>query len=148
MLAIARFVAVLTLFFYSAASHAIYKCEENGKITYSDEQCESGSARAIDTTNSRLTNAAVSEATERNKRNRETLKQLESTRQKEEATEEKARQKKLRASEALRKKCQAMALKVKWSEEDAAAATGKSINKAKRTASRQREKYEAECGKR
>ncbi|MGV3743158.1 MAG: hypothetical protein ACO1NO_12695 [Burkholderiaceae bacterium] len=147
MNSIAKLLALAPFLLYSASSFAIYKCEANGKIIYSDEECTEGRAKAIDTTNSQLSDSAANEAAARSKREKEALKLLEEKRRKEEVLEEKARQKKLRAEEALNKKCQAMALKVKWSEEDASAATGKSAEKSKRTAHRNREKYEAECGK-
>jgi hypothetical protein len=145
---ITRFLAIAPFLFYSASSLAIYKCEEHGKIIYSDEQCLDGQAKTIDTTNSQISDAAANDATARSRREKEALKHLEQDRRKEEAFEEKARQKKIRTDEAFRKKCQTLSLKVKWSQEDAAAAMGKSAEKSKRTAVRQREKYEAECGKR
>ncbi|MDQ9170255.1 hypothetical protein Q8A64_07480 [Oxalobacteraceae bacterium R-40] len=143
-----RFLAVLLLASYSSSSLAIYKCEENGKVIYSDEKCSSGKLKSIDTTNGKISESALNEATARNKREKETLQQLKKTRQRDEALEEKSRQKRMRTNEALRKKCQALELKKKWSEEDAVAATGKSAEKSKRTAMRNKEKYEAECSKR
>jgi hypothetical protein len=142
-----RFLVVVLLAFYSSPSLAIYKCEESGKVIYSDEKCAGGQVKSIDTTNGRISESALNDAAARNKREKETLRRLEDARQKDEALEEKARQKRLIASESLRQKCQALELKIKWSEEDAAAATGKSIEKLKRTAMRNKEKYEAECGR-
>lgn len=116
-------------------------------MIYSDEPCADGKVKLIDTTNSHLSEPALNEAKARSKRERETLHHLEEKRHKEEMIEEKARQKQMRANDALRKKCEALALKRKWSEEDAAAATGKSAEKLKRNAVRQQEKYSSECGK-
>lgn len=144
----ARLVALALFLTYSNSSLAIYKCEENGKTIYSDERCANGRATQIDTTNSRISDSAADEALARGRREKDVVKRLEENRRKEEVLEEKARQKRIRADEALRKKCQTMALKVQWSEEDAAAATGKSAEKSKKTARRNREKYEMECGRR
>lgn len=146
MSALVRLFAIIPLLIYSTSASAIYKCEEQGKVVYTDAKCENGKVTTVDTTNSHISKTALNEAAERGKHEKATLKQLESARRKDEAAEEKARQKQLRASEALRKKCQAMALKVKWSEEDAASATGKSAEKARRVALRQNEKYRTECG--
>lgn len=144
---------ILTLFaaapfmLFSTSSFAIYKCEENGKITYSEEKCSSGKVSAIDTTNSHLTKSSADEAMTRSKREKAVLRELEEARRKEEVLKEKARQKALRSSEVLQKKCRTLAQKAKWSEEDAASAIGKSAEKSKRIAMRNREKYEADCGK-
>jgi hypothetical protein len=145
---LARYFLAMTLVFCSASSFAIYKCEERGKVIYSDEPCSSGKVKLVETTNSHLSEPALNEAKARSKREKETLQQLEKERHKDEVIEEKARQKRMRANDALRKKCEALALKQKWSEEDAAAARGKSAEKLKRNAVRQQEQYTAECGKR
>lgn len=142
-----RYCFAVPLVFCSASSFAIYKCEEHGKVIYSDEPCSNGNVKLIDTTNSHLSEPALNDAKARSKREKETLRQLEEKRHREEMTEEKTRQKRMRANDALRKKCEALALKQKWSEEDAAAARGKSAEKLKRNALRQREKYAVECGK-
>jgi hypothetical protein len=148
MTAIVRLFAITPFLVYSASAFAIYKCEVQGRIIYSDEKCVDGKTTAIETANTTVSAAALNEAAERSRREKDALRHLQSSRHKEEAAEEKARQKKLRASEALHKKCQTMAMKLKWSEEDAADATGKSAEKARRTALRHREKYRAECGNR
>ncbi len=147
MIVLIRLVAAVPFLVYSTSSLAIYKCQENGKTIYSDAQCANGKVTAIETTNSRVSESALNEAAARIKRQKETLKHLEDARRKDEAAEEKAHLKKMQASDALRKKCQAMALKTKWTDEDAAAANGKSAEKAKRVALRQKEKYQAECGR-
>jgi hypothetical protein len=46
-----------------------------------------------------------------------------------------------------KKRCKTLALNRQWAEQDAAAATGKSVDKARRNAVRKAEKYEIECGK-
>jgi hypothetical protein len=144
---LAQYCLALPLIFCSASSFAIYKCEERGKVIYSDEPCSNGNVKLIDTTNSHLSEPALNDTKARNKREKETLQQLEGERRKEEMIEEKARQKRMHANDALRKKCEALALKQKWSEQDAAAANGKSAEKLKRNAVRQGEKYAVECGK-
>lgn len=147
----ARFLALLAaapLMLNSVSSHAIYKCEENGKIAYSEEKCSTGKASAIDTTNSRLSQSSADEAKMRSKREKESVHKLEEARRQDELRDERARQKAMRASEALQKKCHALALKAKWSEEEAASAIGKAADKSKRTAARNRENHEAQCGKR
>lgn len=146
MTAILRLFALMTFLVYPALAHAVYKCEVQGKILYSDGPCADGKVTAIDTTSSQVSETLANEGAQRSRHERDTLKHLQSSRQKDEAAEDKARQKRVRAQEALQKKCRSLAMKLKWSEEDVAEASGKSAEKARRTAQRHREKYHAECG--
>lgn len=128
----------------SLPAFAAYKCESNGKVTYSDTPCLGGKQSEL------AGNAAVSEqeaahARQEAKREKAELKQLEKDRHKQEAVEEK--QAKFAARDAARKnnKCALLAQRVKWSEEDASHAAGKFAEKAKRKARRTAESYELQC---
>ncbi|MDB5764203.1 MAG: hypothetical protein JWQ21_3198 [Herminiimonas sp.] len=138
---------------FSAPALAIYKCESNGKITYSDEPCRGGKVLDVDpasgkTAASDAADAAdAADAGKQITREKSEVKRLENERHKREAKDEQAQQKAARISAAKHKKCVSLAMRKKWGEEDAAAASGKSAEKAKRNARRKAEKYETECGK-
>lgn len=131
----------------SAPALAINKCEANGKISYSDAPCRNGKASKIEAesrsepTSSDIANARQQAAREKNELNR-----LENERQQNEAREEKERHQLARANAGKQKKCADLALRRKWAEEDAAGASGKSAEKVRRTARRQAEKFDQECG--
>jgi len=127
----------------SAPAMAIYKCEAGGKITYSDEACPGG--RAVDIQNGGK--PVASDAGQRAAREKSELERLQQARRKEEAANQKEQAKIAKADAATHKKCATLAMRKKWGEEDAAAASLKSAEKAKRNARRKAEKYEAECGK-
>lgn len=146
MTAILRLFALMPFLVHPASALAVYKCEVQGKVLYGDGPCADGKVTVIDTTSSRVSETLANEGAQRSRREREILKHLQSSRQKDEAAENKARQKRVRAQEALQKKCRSLAMKLTWSEEDAAEASGKSAEKARRSAQRHREKYRAECG--
>lgn len=137
-------ICLLVLALNSAPALAAYKCESGGKISYGDEPCRSGTTVALPEPPGGDDAAQAKMRAAREKREAE---RLENARHKREAAEEKLRTRIAKADAARRKKCQSLAMSRKWSEEDAAAATGKSAEKAKRKARRKAEQYEAECGK-
>lgn len=73
------------------------------------------------------------------------LKQLENARHKQEAKGAKEGQRATRAFAVKQKKCATLARRQKWANEDAARATLKTAEKAKRKARRAEEVYQAEC---
>lgn len=128
---------------FSAPVLAIYKCESNGKVIYSDAPCAGG--KALDISNVSPTDAAAAKrqlAQEQSK-----LRKIEGERLKREAIEEKERQRIARDNEAKQRRCTGLAQRKKWADEDAAAATGKASEKARRKANRATEQFEATCGK-
>jgi hypothetical protein len=132
----------------SAPASAIYKCESNGQITYSDEPCSNGkSVKLTEPSGNAPLPADKAKARQQATREKNELKRLENQRQQLEAQEDKERQKLARADAIKRKKCENLALQQKWAEEDAAAASGKSADKARRIARRKAEKFQMECGK-
>jgi hypothetical protein len=132
----------------SAPALAIYKCEAGGKISYSDNPCGNGkSVRLEESPRSTPLSPDVATARQQATRDKNELKRLENERQQREAQEDKERRKLAQADAAKRKKCAELALQQKWAEEDAGAASGKSVEKAKRNARRKAEKLQMECGK-
>lgn len=133
---------LFVLLFFSAPALAIYKCEADDKVVYSDTPCRTGKATEI-------TGAAPSSdakaAQQKLARDKAELRRLEVQRQKREAIAEKERQKLFKANEAKKKKCADLALRVKWANEDAARASMKSAERAKQKTRRLAEKYRLEC---
>lgn len=131
----------------SAPAMAIYKCESDGKPVYSDAPCAGGKMLDIATAPTVTdTNSAKRQAADEKVQ----LQRIEKERQKQEAQEEKERKKRQqqasRAQTAKHKKCSSLERRKRWAEEDAAAATGKSVNKAKQKVRRATEQFSAECG--
>jgi hypothetical protein len=132
----------------STPALAIYKCESDGKISYSDSPCVNGkSVRFEEPPHSAPLPPDAANARQQATRDKNELKRLENERERQEAQEDKERRKLVQADAAKRKKCSELALQQKWAEEDASAASGKSAEKAKRNARRKAEKLQMECGK-
>jgi hypothetical protein len=137
---------LLTALLLSAGTPAlaIYKCESGGKVGYSDTPCSSGKNTVL---SAATQPALASDANSRLLRDKAELGRLERERHQGEAQDEKERARDARLAANHRKKCDALALRRKWAEEDAAHAVGKSAEKVKRKAHRSAEKFELECGK-
>lgn len=138
-----RYLFLLLLSIANPAS-AIYKCDTQGKITYSDSPCSNSLQTQLSPVHA-VSREDIDKANRLREQEEKKLKSLESARKKIEANNQKAEQKRRREHASLQKKCAALALRVKWSEEDAVTATGKSAFKIRRAAQRHNEKYEAEC---
>lgn len=132
----------------SAPALAIYKCESEGKITYSDSPCSNGKSVKLDEpSGSTPLSSDAAKARQQAAREKNELKRIESERQQRETQENRERQKLTQVDAVKRKKCAELSLQQKWAEEDAAAASEKSAAKAKRNARRKAEKLQMECGK-
>lgn len=132
----------------SSPALAIYKCESNGKVTYSDTVCRDGKSiefrAAADGT---PFSADADDAMRQAAHEKALAERLKSERHKREATEDRQQLKAARLYQNTQKKCASLAMRKKWSEQDAAAAAGKSADKARRNARRKAEQYALECGK-
>lgn len=130
-------------FITSLPAHAIYKCDADGKTSYSDSPCVGGQPMptpiAPDGRDAYL-------ASERAAREKSEVLRMRNERERRNVTEESARQRAEAGRLAHQKKCKLLAMKKKWSEEDAASATLKQETKAKRKTRRQAEQYDLECG--
>ncbi len=125
----------------AAPACAVYKCETEGRVAYSDRPCPNGKLIATDS-------APVDrESAERqNIREKSELKRLEHERHKREAQEEKERQRIAQANAAKQKRCAKLALRNRHAQEDAAAAVGKGREGAALKARRIDDQYQLECG--
>ena len=126
----------------SAPALAVYKCESDGKVSYSDLPCDDAKPLDVDTRSPDASDASRKLAQEKNK-----LKKLEHERHKREAAEQRELKNASRKSAARHKKCNTYLRRLKWANEDVAASTGRANEKAKRKARRITEEYEAECGR-
>ncbi len=133
-------ILLFSLFFsFCAPALAVYKCESDGKVGYSETPCPDGQLLDLNTS---VRDADAAQAKQQITADKKKLANMENTRHKREAIEERA----ARVQAAKYKKCAALAQRKKWALEDAASASGKSSAKARRNAQRLSEKYELECG--
>lgn len=142
-----KLLLLLAFFSLSASATTIYKCEAEGKTTYSEMSCTGGKPVEI---RRAPASADVAQAKRQAEKEKKIEKKLEKQQLKREVKEEKARQKEARrlekAASAKQKKCHQLALRKKWAEEDAAKAGLKSAEKARAHASRAAERFSVECG--
>lgn len=134
---------LFVLLSFSAPALAIYKCEFDGKVVYSDAPCHEGRMKELVITPPLSDPDAAQRQLAQDKKEAQ---RLEDRRKKHEAIEDRNRQRAAKAHEARKKKCATLALRTKWADEDAAKAAGKTVEKAKRNAQRAAEKYQLECG--
>lgn len=126
----------------SIPSFAIYKCEADGKVNYSDVECSGG--KTVDV---RITpGASPTEGSNRALQEKQQLEQLQNARHKREAKEDKERKQAAKAAASHQKKCASLERRQKWADEDATAAKGKTRDAARRKARRIAEEVQAECG--
>lgn len=137
---------LLSALLISAAipAFAIYKCESGAKVTYSDTTCVSGQSSDLGDPATKSDN--TSQVRRELAQQEAEVKRLESARHKREAQQQKLRKTALRTEAARQKKCASLARRKKWADEDAAIATGKSRENARRKARRAEEVYGSECG--
>jgi hypothetical protein len=136
-----RTILLASLVLLATPAFAIYKCEKNGAITYSDEACANGTSLRVDTAPS-----DASAAKRRAANDEKQLKQIEREHSKQEIEDRRMAKHAAQVRTSKQKKCEKLGLQVKWANEDVATATVKSIDKEKRKARRAQEKYETECG--
>ena len=132
----------LCLLSCSLPALAVYKCEEGGKVSYSDLACPGG--RQLDIAVPAASDPASARQLAQEK---SSLQRLENDRHKREAKEEKEQLRIAHAMASRKRKCDALARRVKWAEEDSRLAHGRSSEKAKRKAHRLVEQYDGECPK-
>jgi hypothetical protein len=140
-----RFLLAALLLSLSLPALAVYKCETSGKVIYSDAPCLKGNSTDLGDIANKSTAADIAQANSQNSQEKKQLKQLETARHKREAEDDKQQQKIAKAEASKKKKCASLALKKKWSKENAENATGKKRESAKRKAHQLAEKYELEC---
>jgi hypothetical protein len=142
----ARWIAALSLALCCTPALAAYKCEINGKTTYSDEPCPGG--KQIDLKNTpggSISDEDRQRALKQSAHDKAELARLEKENDKRDAARAKEQKKTGAAQDKMRKKCANLTMRKKWAEDDAAASVGKSSEKAKKKARRLAEQYVVEC---
>ncbi|HWT71732.1 MAG TPA: DUF4124 domain-containing protein [Oxalicibacterium sp.] len=135
---------MLALLALSTPAWAVYKCEAAGKTVYSDTPCRDIGAHEQEI---RLAPAAgdPQDAQQRLQQEKKELQRLENARARQEAADDRARQRARKAQQARNKKCKELALRVKWAREDADSAAGRARDKAQRSLRRAEEKQRLSC---
>ncbi len=118
---------------------AVYRCESDGKIIYTDLPCNGTRLPPPDPApRSTDDNDAL-------RRERSELAKLQKLREQRERQESQIRDLAARGAAAREKKCRALALQLKWREEDLREATVDKTRSARTRARRAAEKYQSEC---
>ncbi|WP_151634210.1 DUF4124 domain-containing protein [Noviherbaspirillum aerium] len=139
------FALTAALLTFSGASHAVYRCDVDGKTSYSDQPCASG--RKLDIADAPPDAASNARRIEKGlAASKKELRQLEAQRRKHEAEASRKRQRAERKQAAMDRRCDSLERRQRWARDDAAAATGKASDKARKKAQRATEVYEGECG--
>lgn len=121
------------------SAFAVYRCEQQGTITYTDVPC---AGREVEITRSTATQDKDSEHL---KRDRSEVGKLQRLREQRERQDQQIRDLAARGAAAREKKCRSLALQVKWREEDMRESTLDKAVKARTRLRRAQEKLDAEC---
>ncbi len=133
---------------------AAYRCERQGKVTYSDQRCDTDhgtivrevappSAASQRNSSDRMNDDGSDNA--QSKRERSEVARLQALREQRERQDQQIRDLAARGAAARERKCKALALQVKWREEDLREAVLDKAVKARTRLRRANEKYQAEC---
>jgi flagellar biosynthesis GTPase FlhF len=133
----------------SMPAMAVYKCESQGRITYTDIPC--GTTQTALPPLPYAADADAAAARQQAASERRQLATIEKSQQAERAANdrEQQRHKRDKSDIAHKKKCRMLELESKWSAEDAAAGSHTVSDKSqslKKVARRKAERYETECG--
>ncbi|WP_344762101.1 hypothetical protein [Actimicrobium antarcticum] len=130
----------------SAGSHAAFRCDSNGSVTYTDTACPGGKPLPeSDLRQPATMQSDLRAAQQRADADKRQLGALAASRSKTERAEQKQRNHARTIASNHRKKCDALALQSKWAREDAAAATNRSAEKTRRKSQRLEQKYALDC---
>lgn len=135
------------MFGLSEAQAETYRCEKDGRTTFTEIPCTDGKASELKL-NSNANPVADSEYQRalKNKKNDEAaLKKIETTRDKELAKQDKESKALAARNEKKKEKCADLQRKLKWAQEDARNASIKNEEKAKTKVRRASEKVDQAC---
>lgn len=140
-----RILLTSSLLLLSQPAFAIYKCNNGEKISYRDTPCTDGKGTDITDQVQDKRSTAATETMRRTSQQKQEAERLAAERHKREAQDDKARRIVARSTALKAKKCASLAQRVKWANEDAASASGKAAEKAKRKARRITDSYQVQC---
>jgi hypothetical protein len=121
------------------AAYAVYRCEFNGTISYSDLPC---AGSQLDLSHEPSTPHSDDHQT---KNERSEVSRLQKLREQRERQDQQIRDLAARGAAARERKCRSLALQVKWREEDVRGVTLDKAHKAKIRLRRATEKFDSEC---
>ena len=133
---------VLCALAQAATAQTIYKCSEGGKVSYGEQPCADGKARALVVPPAPADTGSAARDLARDKAR---LAALQKERGANEAREEREAQRAARAAATQREKCEQLRLKAKWSLEDLAGAGRDATDAARVKARRQAEALAIQC---
>ncbi|MFT5589078.1 MAG: hypothetical protein ACI9ZF_001250 [Bradyrhizobium sp.] len=146
MLPLRRRLLALVMLAAGVSAHAAFRCDTQGTVTYSDVACDGSPALpATDLRTPATIKAAQAHALRQTAADKIQLQRLEAARNKLEHAERKERLHASAVAGAHRRKCETLAQRRKWADEDAATASGRHVEKASRKARRVTEQYVLEC---
>ncbi len=143
--------ALAALLLFPLCAPAAYRCERDGRVTYSDQRCDGDQGevqREIKPGGpppAPASQAAAGDGRERLQRERAEVTRLQALREQRERQDRQIRDLAARGAAARERKCSALALQRKWREEDLREAPLEKADKARTRLRRATEKYEAEC---
>jgi hypothetical protein len=138
-----KFLLISFFAAFSAPAFAVYQCQVDGKTVYTDMPCAGGK---ILPPHDNPSSADTHKSEQEHIQEKKELNRLRNARHQGEIKEDRERQHIAHVINTKKKKCASLGLRKKWLDEDAAAAKGKTSEKAKRKAHRMTEKYQMECG--
>ncbi len=139
-----RCIALLVAIGCSLPAHAIYQCRINGTLTYSDLPC-GNDALVLQNSPGPKNSGDSSTAADSLHRERAEIARLQRLREQRERQDQQIRDLAARGAAARERKCQSLALQLRWREEDLRDATLQEEKKARVRARRAAEKLAQEC---
>ena len=121
---------------------AVFKCEADGKVTYSDTACAGGKRLDL---KDRVPESDARQATLRARQQKAELDRIDALQRKEQAQQAKVRNQIARANARQAKKCDALAKSKQPADDAIATAPEKSITQVKAKARQAGERHAAEC---
>lgn len=121
------------------SAYAVYRCESQGKVSYSDLPCN---GRALELSSQP---AAPSRDDDAMKHERSEVSRLQKLREQRERQDQQIRDLAARGAAARERKCRSLVLQVKWRQEDVRESTLDKAQKAKVRLRRAEEKFDSEC---
>ncbi len=133
----------LSLSCFTSPASAIYKCEQDDVITYTDIPCD---GQELSVTVPQKSRGAEEKPDEKSlAREKKEVEKLQATREQRERQDKQIRDLSARGAAARERKCKSLALQLKWREEDLREAPLTEQAKARKMARRAAEKYRTDC---
>jgi hypothetical protein len=140
--------AVLTAIFlslscFTSPASAIYKCEQDDVITYTDIPCD---GQQLSVTVPQKSRSAEEKSDDKLlAREKKEVARLQAIREQRERQDKQIHDLSARGAAARERKCKSLALQMKWREEDLRDAPLNTQTKARKMARRAAEKYRTDC---